>query len=156
MRIKIRGIDWLMCAILHLPRRIQTTTTRRARQLQSFREIEREENTRFGSVSGWSTIAKQIEQDKAQRRHEMAIIEKRQRCLEISKQVIDQARNDLDMREAKLLPFESFLLLARQFQELSLTVEDVIPCFSWIEILKEKAAVENIDVKTAIIMLLKI
>jgi hypothetical protein len=54
------------------------------------------------------------------------------------------------MREAKLLPFESFLPLARQFQELSLTAEDVIPCFSWIEILKEKAAVENIDVKTAI------
>jgi hypothetical protein len=41
-------------------RRIQTTTTRRARQLQGFREIEREENTRLVSVSGWSTIAKQI------------------------------------------------------------------------------------------------
>ena len=129
---------------------LRPATTRRARQLQGFREIEKEENIRLGSVSGWSTIAKQIEQDKAQRRHELAIIERRQRYLEIVKQEIDQARNDLDIRESKILQVEPFLPLARQIQDLSLTVDDIIPCFSWIEMIKEKAAVESIDLKTAI------
>src|SRR5215831_12076715 len=134
---------------------LRPSTTRRARQLQGFREIEKEENNRLGSVSGWSTIAKQIEQDKAQRRHELAIIERRQRYLEIAKQEIakqeiDQARNDLDIRESKILQVEPFLPLARQIQDLSLTVADIIPCFSWIEMIKEKAAVGRIDHKTAI------
>ena len=54
------------------------------------------------------------------------------------------------MREAKLLPFEASLPIARQLQELSLTFEDIIPCFSYIEMIKEKAATENVDLKTAI------
>ena len=129
---------------------VRPATTRGARQLQGFREIEKEENNSLGSVSGWSTITKQIEKDKAQRRHELAVIEQRQRYLEIAKQEIDQARNDLDMRESKILQVEPFLPLARQIQDLSLTVDDIIPCFSWIEMIKEKAAVERIDLKTAI------
>ncbi len=119
--------------------------SRGSKQLQSFKEIERQQDSLY-----LSTLMKQIEQEKALRRNEWAKIEQRQRYLEIAKQEIDEARNDLDLREAKLLPFEASLPIARQLQELSLTFEDILLCFSYIEMIKEKAATENVDLKTAI------
>src|SRR5215469_6500281 len=80
-----------------------------------------------------------IQQDKE-------ILARREKYLEVAKKEIDQARNDLDIREIKILQVEPLLPLARQLQELSLGFDDIIP---WIEMIREKAHIENIDLKTA-------
>src|SRR5262249_48090768 len=59
---------------------------------------------------------------------------------------IDQTINHLDAREIKILQVEPLLPIARQLQELSLGFDDIIP---WIEMIREKAHIENIDLKTA-------
>src|SRR5215471_6053063 len=98
-------------------------------------------------------ILEQIEQEKAQRQNERLsiqqdkeILARRKKYLEDAKKEIDQARNDLDVREIKILQVEPLLPIARQLQELSLGFDDIIP---WIEMIREKAHIENIDLKTA-------
>src|SRR5215469_3142609 len=61
-----------------------------------------------------------IQQDKE-------ILARREKYLEDAKKEIDQARNDLDVREIKILQVEPLLPLARQMQELSLGFDDIIP-----------------------------
>src|SRR5215831_2826216 len=98
-------------------------------------------------------ILEQIEQEKAQRQNERLsiqqdkeILARREKYLEDAKKEIDQARNDLDIRETRILQVEPLLPIARQLQELSLGFDDIIP---WIEMIREKAHIENIDLKTA-------
>ena len=71
---------------------------------------------------------------------------RREKYLEDAKKEIDQARNDLDVRETRILQVEPLLPIAKQLQELSLGFDDIIP---WIEMIREKAHIENIDLKTA-------
>jgi hypothetical protein len=94
----------------------------------------------------------QIEQEKAQRQnerlsiqHDKEILARREKYLEDAKKEIDQARNDLDVRETRILQVEPLLPIARQLQELSLGFDDIIP---WIEMIREKAQIENLDLKT--------
>ena len=98
-------------------------------------------------------ILEQIEQEKAQRQNERlsiqqdkGILARREKYLEDAKKEIDQARNDLDVRETRILQVEPLLPIARQLQELSLGFDDIIP---WIEMIREKVHIENIDLKNS-------
>src|SRR5215831_11761319 len=53
---------------------------------------------------------------------------------------------DLTVRESRIVELEPFLPLARQLQEMKLSLEDVLP---WIETINEVAQIQRLDIKTA-------
>ena len=98
--------------------------------------------------SAWMGILKQIRREKDQRRHELLVIDRRKQKLSEWRKRLEQMQYDLTARESRILESESSLPLARQLQEMKLALEDALP---WIEILREKAEVENVDIRTAAI-----
>ena len=123
----------------------------RETRLKRYKRIQEPSDEDDELISIPTPILEQIEQEKAQRQNERLsiqqdkeILARREKYLEDAKKEIDQARNDLDVREIKILQVEPLLPLARQLQELSLGFDDIIP---WIEMIREKAHIENIDLK---------
>ena len=100
----------------------------------------------LGSVSGWPRILREIRHAKQQRRHELLLIDRRRRKLEEWKKWIDQEKNELAIREARVLEVEPFLPVARWLQDLSIGLDEAIP---WIETIQEVAQNEKIDSRTA-------
>ena len=73
----------------------------------------------------WSRIFGEIEEAKKQRREELLLIDRRSALLEEQKRLVDyewrsieQARYELDRREARLLEVEPLIPVARQLQDL--------------------------------------
>jgi hypothetical protein len=63
---------------------------------------------------GWSTVFRQIEEDKKQRRDELLLIEQKKKELEHQRMQIDRARYDLENREARVIEAEPLIPIARQ------------------------------------------
>ena len=74
------------------------------------------------------------------------VIDRRKQKLEEWKTKLDQKTKQLDSREARILESEPFLPLARQLQEMKLDITNFLP---WIETIREKAEVENVDIRTS-------
>ena len=95
----------------------------------------------------WMRILNQIRKEKDQRRHELLLIDRKQK-LEEWKAKLDQKTKQLDSREARILEAEPFLAVAKQLQEMKLALEDALP---WIETINEVAQMQNMNIKTAAI-----
>jgi len=94
----------------------------------------------------WMGILKQIRREKDQRRHELLVIDRRKQKLSEWRKRLEQMQYALTARESRILESESFLLLARQLQEMKLTLEDALP---WIETINEVVQIQRLDIKTA-------
>ena len=112
----------------------------REARLKRYKRIQEPSDEDDEPISIPTVILEQIEQEKAQRQNERLsiqqdkeILARREKYLEDAKKEIDQARNDLDVREIKILQVEPLLPIARQLQELSLGFDDIIP---WIEMIR--------------------
>jgi len=100
----------------------------------------------------WPRLLKQIKHEKNQRRHEILVLERKKKILDIRE---DQINHDLEQlehtgleisaRETRIYEAEPLLSLARQFQSMGLDFDSLLP---WIETLREQAA-GGIDFKTA-------
>jgi len=88
----------------------------------------------------------EIKREKAQRHHELLLIERRRQKLDEWKRQIDRVKYELDVREARCLEVEPFLPVARRLQDMKIGLEEAIP---WLETIVEKAEAEKIDQKTA-------
>lgn len=126
--------------------RIQTT---RQRQLESWREIQRHE-----PIAGWTDVMNEVQQEKIQRRNERALIEQGRKDLMRREQLLEQAKNELDVREEEIAVRETkmnevshLLSIAKELHGLGVTnANSVIP---WIETINERAETEKVDIKTA-------
>jgi len=97
----------------------------------------------------WPRLLKQIKHEKDQRHHEMLVLERKKKILDIRE---DQINHDLEQLEwirleisAREAEAEPLLSLARQFQSMGLDFDSLLP---YIENLREQAA-RGIDFKTA-------
>src|SRR5215467_14425052 len=97
----------------------------------------------------WPKLLKQIKHEKDQRRHEILVLERKKKILDIRE---DQINHDLEELEGIRLEIsnreaeaEPLLSLARQFQSMGLDFDSLLP---YIENLREQAA-RGIDFKTA-------
>src|SRR5215469_12829175 len=97
----------------------------------------------------WPKLLKQIKREKDQRRHEILVLERKKKILDIRE---DQINHDLEHLEgirleisAREAEAEPLLSLARQFQSMGLDFDSLLP---YIENLREQAA-GGIDFKTA-------
>src|SRR5215469_15746916 len=97
----------------------------------------------------WPRLLKQIKHEKDKRRHEILVLERKKKILDIHE---DQINHDLEQLEGIRLEIsvreteaEPLLSLARQFQSMGLDFDSLLP---YIENLREQAA-RGIDYKTA-------
>src|SRR5215831_9089610 len=97
----------------------------------------------------WPKLLKQIKREKDQRRHEILVLERKKKILDIRE---DQINHDLEQLEgirseisAREAEAEPLLSLAHQFQSMGLDFDSLLP---YIESLREQAA-RGIDFKTA-------
>jgi hypothetical protein len=125
---------------------VQTPSPSPSSEPETLTDSEPESPTREGPVSGWPRILREIKREKAQRHHELLLIERRRQKLEEWKRQIDQSKYDLEVREARCLEVEPFLPVARRLQDLKIGLEEAIP---WLETIHEKAEAERVDQKTA-------
>ncbi len=115
-------------------------------------EVERELRIEGGRAweyygAAQTRILNQIAKAKDQRRHELLVLASRKQKLSEWSKRLEQMQYDLTARESRILESESFLPLARQLQEMKLTLEDALP---WTETIREKAAqMQNMDTKAA-------
>jgi len=71
-----------------------------------------------GPVRVWpGYIFLEIKREKAQRHHELLLIERRRQKLDEWERQIDRVKYELDVREAGCLEVEPFLPVARQLQD---------------------------------------
>lgn len=91
-------------------------------------------------------IMKQISKEKDQRRHELFLIDQRKKKLEEWRKRLEERESNLNDRETRVFETEPFLSMAKQLQNLGISMEEV---FSLIEIIREKAETENTDVRRA-------
>jgi len=89
----------------------------------------------------WPKLLKQIKHEKDKRRHEILVLERKKKILDIRE---DQINHDLEQLEgirseisAREAEAEPLLSLARQFQNMGLDFDSLLP---WIESLREQAA----------------
>ena len=94
----------------------------------------------------WMRILNQIRREKDQRRHELLVIDRRMEKLSEWKKRLEKMQYDLTTREARILESEAFLELARNLQEMKLSLEHALP---WIETINEVAQIQNMDIKSA-------
>ena len=94
----------------------------------------------------WTRVSNQISKEKDQRRHQLFLMDRKKVKLEEWRKRLEQMQYDLTTREGRILESEAFLPLAKQLQEMKLTLEDALP---WIETIRENAEVENVDIRTA-------
>src|SRR5215469_9115328 len=97
----------------------------------------------------WPRLLKQIKHEKDQRHHEMLVLERKKKILDIRE---DQINHDLEQLEGirseisnRETEAEPLLSLAHQFQSMGLDFDSLLP---YIECLREQAA-RGIDFKTA-------
>lgn len=95
---------------------------------------------------GWSTVFRQIEEDKKQRRDELLLIEQKKKELEQQRMQIDRARYDLENREIRIIEAEPLIPIARQLQDLGTDINQFLP---WVETIHEEAEAWKMDLTTA-------
>src|SRR5262249_44173634 len=94
----------------------------------------------------WTRIMQTIRKEKDQRHHELLLLDRRKQKLSEWKKQLEQMQYDLTVRESRILESEPCLPLARQLQEMKLSLEDALP---WIETINEIAQIRNMDIKSA-------
>ena len=92
----------------------------------------------------WYSMINHMKKEKYQRRHEMLVIDRRKGKLEEWRIKLEQRESNLKDRETRVFEAEPFLSVAKQLQNLGIGMEEALP---WIEILREKAEVENVDIR---------
>jgi hypothetical protein len=92
----------------------------------------------------WMWILNQISREKDQRRHELLVIDRRKQKLEEWRKRLEQRESNLKDRQTRVFEAEPFLSVAKQLQNLGIGMEEALP---WIEILREKAEAENVDIR---------
>jgi hypothetical protein len=85
-----------------------------------------------------------------QRRLFRAIIEDRRERREEFQRAISQRSQELNIRESRLADYESLIPSARELRNHGVTIEMLLP---YLSLIQDKAAVENVDIKTAAINL---
>ena len=106
---------------------------------------------------GWTmrTIILEMNKEKALRKRQLEQIDHRRRVLERKEEqlrherdYIENSRNDLAVRESRVIAVEPLLPLARQLWESKIGFDLLLP---WIETIREKAQTENVSMDTAAI-----
>src|SRR5215469_2640092 len=91
--------------------------------------------------------------ERRRRQEEFSLIEQHRQELNIEKQqiahirnIIDQQKNDLEVRQNKMIEYESLIPSARELRNCGITLELILPYLSAIN---ERALAEVMDLKTA-------
>jgi hypothetical protein len=105
---------------------------------------------------GWTmrTIILEMNKEKALQKRQLEQIDHRRRVLERKeeqirqREYIENSRNDLGIRESRVIAVEPLLPLARQLWESKIGFNLLLP---WIETIREKAQTENVSMDIAAI-----
>jgi len=105
----------------------------------------------------WTKIMQTMRKEKDRRHHELLLIDRRvmgitnrERKLREWKKQLEQRESEITSREQRISEAEPLLSVARRLQSQSTDFETAIP---WTETVTEKAEVERIDHKTALVRL---
>ena len=86
------------------------------------------------------------------RQEELLLIEQQRQELNIERQqiaqirsIIDHQKYDLEVRQNKMIEYESLIPSARELRNCGITLELILP---YLSVINEKAVAENIDIKT--------
>jgi len=108
----------------------------------------------WDSDQNWQTrFWARIMDERRQRQQELLLLGQKRQELEIERQQIaqirsniDQQKRELEVRQNKMIDYESLIPPARELRNCGITLELILPYLSAIN---EKAVAENIDLKTS-------
>lgn len=89
-------------------------------------------------------ILNQIAKEKDQKRHQLFLIDTKTKRLEQMQHDLTIRESNLTIRETRVFEAEPFLGVAKELQNLGIDMGLALP---WIEVIRRKAEVENVDIR---------